>query len=143
MAAGGGAEDEEEPEEPDEFDFVPVEEEPEEPAPLGRRGVIGPEDYVVDFDAVAVVVVERSVHEEEERRHHAEEFEALEWRQAVADNVAANEKAEECVASARSRRRNTSTCAAPARRIERPAPPRRRPFAATSPLSDPTPLLLV
>ena len=33
--------------------------------------------------------------EEEERRRHAEELEALEWRQAVTDNVAANEKAEE------------------------------------------------
>ena len=33
--------------------------------------------------------------EEEERRRHAEELEALEWRQAVADNVTANEKADE------------------------------------------------
>ena len=33
--------------------------------------------------------------EEEERRRHAEELEALEWRQAVADNVATNEKADE------------------------------------------------
>ena len=30
-----------------------------------------------------------------ERRHHAEELEALEWRQAVADNVATKENAEE------------------------------------------------
>ena len=33
--------------------------------------------------------------EEAERQRHAEELEALEWRQAVADNVAANEKAKE------------------------------------------------
>lgn len=42
-------------EEPAPFAFVPVKEEPEEPAPLGRRGVVGPEDYVADFDAVAKV----------------------------------------------------------------------------------------
>ena len=41
------SEDEEGPEELDEFDFVPVKEEPEEPASLGRRGVVGSEDYVV------------------------------------------------------------------------------------------------
>ena len=72
-----------------------MKEEPEEPAPLGRRGVVGPEDYVAEFDAVAAAITERSVREEEERRRHAEELEALEWRQAVADNVAANEKADE------------------------------------------------
>ena len=88
-------EEEEEPEPPASFPFAPVKEEPEEPAPLGRRGVVGPEDYVADFDAVAAAIAERSVREEEERRRHAEELEALEWRQAVADNVAANEKAEE------------------------------------------------
>ena len=85
----------EEPEEPAPFAFVPVKEEPEEPAPLGRRGVVGPEDYVTDFDAVAAAIAERSVREEEERRRHAEDLEALEWRQAVVDNVAANEKADE------------------------------------------------
>ena len=84
-------EDEEEPEEPDAFAFVPVKEEPEEPAPLGRRGVVGPEDYVADFDAVAAAIAERSVREEEEHRRHAEELEDLEWRHAVA----ANEKADE------------------------------------------------
>ena len=86
------SDDEEEEEPPASFAFVPVK---EEPAPLDRRGVVGPEDYVADFDAVAAAIAERSVREEEERRRHAEELEALEWRQAVADNVAANEKAEE------------------------------------------------
>ena len=85
------SEDEEEPEEPDEFDFVPVKEEPEEPAPLGRRGVVGPEDYVADIDTVAAAIAKRSVHEEAERRRHAEELEDLEWRQTVA----AKEKDEE------------------------------------------------
>ena len=46
-------------------------------------------------DAGAAAIAEQSVREEEERRRHAEELKALEWRQAVADNVAANEKAEE------------------------------------------------
>ena len=36
-----------EEEEPAPFAFIPVKEEPEEPALLGRRGVIGPEDYEV------------------------------------------------------------------------------------------------
>ena len=39
-----------EDEESDEFAFVPVK---EDPAPLGRRGVVGPEDYIADVDAVA------------------------------------------------------------------------------------------
>ncbi|KAE8815178.1 CDPK-related protein kinase [Hordeum vulgare] len=86
------SEDEEEPEESDEFDFVPVKEEPEEPVPLGRRGVVGPEDYV---DAVAAAITERSVREEVSRRRHAEELEDLEWREAVAANLAAKEKYEE------------------------------------------------
>ena len=86
------SEDEEEPEEPDEFDFVPVKEEPEEPAPLGHRGVVGLEDYVADVDAVAATIAERSMREEAERRHHAEELEDLEWRQAVAANLAVKEK---------------------------------------------------
>ena len=89
------SDEEDEPEPPTPFAFVPVKEEPEEPAPPGRRGVIRPEDYVADFDAVAAAIAERSVREEEERRRHAKELEALEWRQAVADNVAANEKVEE------------------------------------------------
>ncbi|KAI4995301.1 hypothetical protein ZWY2020_035204 [Hordeum vulgare] len=89
------SEDEEEPEEPAPFAFVPVKEEHEEPAPLGRCGVVGHEDYVADFDAVAAAITERSVREEAERRRHAEELEALQWQQAVAVNVAANEKAEE------------------------------------------------
>ncbi|XBI47249.1 hypothetical protein VPH35_111247 [Triticum aestivum] len=72
--------------------FLPVkrlwsneEEEPEPPAPFA----------FIPFNAVAATITERSVREEEERRRHAEELEALEWRQAVADNVAANEKADE------------------------------------------------
>lgn len=81
----------EDEEEPAPFTFVPVKEEPQEPAPLGRRGVVGSEDYVADFDAVAAAIAERSVREEAERRHHAEELEPLQWQQAVA----ANEKAEE------------------------------------------------
>lgn len=85
----------EDEEEPDEFDFVPVKEEPEEPAPLGRLGVVGPEDYVADVDAVAAAIAERSVREEAERRRHAEELEDLQWRQAVAANLAAKEKDEE------------------------------------------------
>ncbi|KAE8784593.1 ABC transporter B family member 25 [Hordeum vulgare] len=85
----------EDEEEPAPFAFVPVKEEPEEPAPLDRCGVVGPEDYVADFDAVAAAITERSVREEAERRRHAEELEALQWQQAVAANVAANEKAEE------------------------------------------------
>ena len=88
------SDEEEEPEPPAPF-ARPVKEEPEEPAPLGRRGVVGPEDYVAEFDAVAAANAERSVREEEERRRHAEELEALEWRLAIADNVAANEKADE------------------------------------------------
>ncbi|KAE8802753.1 ABC transporter B family member 25 [Hordeum vulgare] len=89
------SEDEEEPEEPGPFAFIPVKEEPEEPAPLGRRGVVGPEDYVADFDAVAAAIAERSVREEAERRRHAEELEALQEQQAVTAKVAANEKAED------------------------------------------------
>ncbi|KAE8767326.1 abc transporter b family member mitochondrial [Hordeum vulgare] len=85
------SEDEEEPEEPTPFAFFLVKEEPEEPAPLGFRGVVGLEDYVADFDAVATAIAERSVREEAERRRHAEELEALQWQQPVA----ANEKAEE------------------------------------------------
>ncbi|KAE8788925.1 CDPK-related protein kinase [Hordeum vulgare] len=73
------SEDEEEPEEPAPFAFVPVKEEPEEPSLLGRRGVVGPEDYVADFDAVAAAITERSVREEAERRRHTEELEALQW----------------------------------------------------------------
>ena len=78
-------------EEPAPFAFVPVKEEPEEPAPLGRREVIGPEDYVADVDSVAAAIAEWSVRKDAERPRHAEELEDLEWRQAVA----ANEKAEE------------------------------------------------
>ncbi|KAE8798434.1 putative inactive receptor kinase [Hordeum vulgare] len=58
----------EDEEEPAPFAFVPVKEEPDEPAPLGLRGVVGPQDYVADFDVVAAAIVERSVREEAERR---------------------------------------------------------------------------
>ena len=61
-------------EEPDDFEFVPVKEEPEE---LGRRGVIGPEDFVADVDAVAAAIAERSLREEAERHRHHQELEDL------------------------------------------------------------------
>ena len=82
----------EEPEEPKDFEFVPVKEEPEE---LGRRGVVEPEDFVADADAVAASIAERSVREEAERRRHHEELKDLEFRQAVAANLAAKEKDDE------------------------------------------------
>ncbi|KAE8800422.1 ABC transporter B family member 25 [Hordeum vulgare] len=53
---------------------VAVREEPEE---LGRRGVVGPEDFVADVDAIAAAIAERSLHEEAERRRHDEEIEDL------------------------------------------------------------------
>ncbi|KAE8784627.1 CDPK-related protein kinase [Hordeum vulgare] len=40
-------------------DVVAVKEEPEE---LGRRGVVGPEDFVTDVGAVAAAIAERSLH---------------------------------------------------------------------------------
>ncbi|KAE8791944.1 CDPK-related protein kinase [Hordeum vulgare] len=46
---------------------------------------------VVDFNAVAAAIAERSVREEAERRHHAAELEALQWQQAVAANEKAGE----------------------------------------------------
>ncbi|KAE8781650.1 CDPK-related protein kinase [Hordeum vulgare] len=55
-------------------DVVAVEEEPEE---LGCRGVVGPEDFVADVNAVAAAIAERSLHEEAERRRHDEEIEDL------------------------------------------------------------------
>ncbi|KAE8784952.1 CDPK-related protein kinase [Hordeum vulgare] len=58
-------------------DVVAVKEEPEE---LGRRGVVGPEDFVADVDAVAAAIAERSLHEEAECRRHDEEIEDLQWR---------------------------------------------------------------
>ncbi|KAF6996656.1 hypothetical protein CFC21_012974 [Triticum aestivum] len=125
------SDEEEEPEPPAPFAFVSVK---EEPAPLSFRGVVGPEDYVADFDAVAAAIAEQSMREEEERRRHAEELEALEWRQAAA----ANEKADEWRRIRAEQAEKYVICAAPARRIERPAPPRCRPVAATSPPSDPT-----
>ncbi|XBI81660.1 hypothetical protein VPH35_090516 [Triticum aestivum] len=133
------SDEEEEPEPPAPFAFVPVKEEPGEPAPLGRHGVIGPEDYVTVFDAISVAIAEWSVRKEEERRRHAEELEALQWRQAVVDNVVANEKADEWQCIRKEQTEKYVVSAAQARRIERPAPPRRRPVAATSPPSDPTP----
>ncbi|KAE8813645.1 CDPK-related protein kinase [Hordeum vulgare] len=75
----------EEPEDVEE-ELIPVKEEPEE---LGRRGVVGPEDFVADVDAVAAAIAERSLHEAAERRRHDEKIEDLEWRQAVEANLAA------------------------------------------------------
>ncbi|KAE8771548.1 ABC transporter B family member 25 [Hordeum vulgare] len=74
-------------EEPEEV--VAVKEEPEE---LGCRGVIGPEDFVADVDAVAAAIVERSLHEEAERRRHDKEIDDLHWRQAVEVNLATKAK---------------------------------------------------
>ncbi|KAE8774066.1 CDPK-related protein kinase [Hordeum vulgare] len=73
-------------------DIVAVKEEPEE---LGRRGVVGPEDFVADVDAVAAAIAERSLHEEAERRRHGEEIEYLQWLQAVETNLAAKTKDDE------------------------------------------------
>ncbi|KAE8800566.1 CDPK-related protein kinase [Hordeum vulgare] len=55
-------------------DVVAVKEEPEE---LGRRRVVGPEDFVADVEAVAAAIAERSLHEEAERRRHDEEIKDL------------------------------------------------------------------
>ncbi|KAE8781439.1 CDPK-related protein kinase [Hordeum vulgare] len=55
-------------------DVVDVKEEPEE---LGRREVVGPEDFAADVDAVAAAIAENSLHEEAERRRHDEEIEDL------------------------------------------------------------------
>ncbi|KAE8781899.1 CDPK-related protein kinase [Hordeum vulgare] len=77
-------------EEPEEV--VAVKEEPEE---LGHHGVVGPEDFVADVDAVAAAITERSLHEEAERRRHDEEIEDLQWRQAVEANLAAKAKDDE------------------------------------------------
>ncbi|KAE8784509.1 CDPK-related protein kinase [Hordeum vulgare] len=76
-------------EEPEDVEFVPVKEEPEE---LGRRGVVGPEDFVADVDAIAAAIAERSVHEEAEHRHYDEKIEDLQWRQAVKANLVAKAK---------------------------------------------------
>ncbi|KAE8803750.1 CDPK-related protein kinase [Hordeum vulgare] len=87
-------------EEPQDVEFVPVKEEPEE---LGRRGVVGPEDFVADVDAVAAAIAERSVREEAERRGHEEEIEDLQWRQAVTTNLAAKARTTSGGASARTK----------------------------------------
>ncbi|KAE8810548.1 CDPK-related protein kinase [Hordeum vulgare] len=83
-----------------------------------ERGVVGPEDFVADVDAVAAAIAERSVREETERRRHDEKIEDLEWRQAVEANLAAKAKDDEWWRITRSRGRCTSISAAPARRIE-------------------------
>ncbi|KAE8793081.1 CDPK-related protein kinase [Hordeum vulgare] len=79
-------------EEPEDVDFVPVKEETEE---LGRRGVVGPEDFVADVDAVEAAIAESSVHEEAERRRHDEKIEDLQWRQAAEANLAVKAKDDE------------------------------------------------
>ncbi|KAE8799632.1 CDPK-related protein kinase [Hordeum vulgare] len=53
--------------------------------------MVGPEDYVADFDAVVAAIAERSVREEAERRLHAEELEAPQWQHPVAANAKAEE----------------------------------------------------
>ncbi|KAE8793092.1 ABC transporter B family member 25 [Hordeum vulgare] len=73
-------------------DVVAVKEEPEE---LGRRGVVLPEDFIADVDAVATAIAERSLHEEAERRRHDEKIEDLQWRQAVEANLATKAKDDE------------------------------------------------
>lgn len=70
-------------------DVVAVKKEPEE---LGRRGVVGPKDFVADVDAVAAAIAERSLHEEAEHRRHDEEIEVLQLRQAVETNLVAKAK---------------------------------------------------
>ncbi|KAE8792712.1 ABC transporter B family member 25 [Hordeum vulgare] len=77
-------------EEPEEV--IVVKKEPEE---LGRRRVIGLEDFVADVDAVEAAIAERSLHDEAERRRHDEEIEDLQLRQAVEANLAAKAKDEE------------------------------------------------
>ena len=67
-------------EEPEEIEVVAVKQEPEE---IERRGVVGPEDFVADVDAVAAAIAERSLREEAERRRHDEELEALMLQQTV------------------------------------------------------------
>ena len=79
-------------EEPKGVEIDPVKEEPEE---LGRRGVVGPEDFVADVDTVAAAIAERSLREEAERRRHQEELEDLVFQQAVVVNLAAKEKDDE------------------------------------------------
>ncbi|KAE8795343.1 CDPK-related protein kinase [Hordeum vulgare] len=78
--------------EPEDVEFVPVKEEPEE---LGRRGVVGQEDFVADVDAVVAAIAERSMHKEAERRRHDEKNEDLQWRQAVEANLTAKAKDDE------------------------------------------------
>nr|XP_020175047.1 uncharacterized protein LOC109760651 [Aegilops tauschii subsp. strangulata] len=62
---------------------------------IGSRGVVGPEDFVADADAVAAAIAECSLREEAERRRHQEELEDLMFQQAVAANLAAKEKDDE------------------------------------------------
>ncbi|KAE8774315.1 CDPK-related protein kinase [Hordeum vulgare] len=73
-------------------DVVAVKEESEE---LGRHGVVGPEDFVADVDAIASAIAEHSLHEKAERQCHDEEIEDLQWRQAVEANLAAKAKDDE------------------------------------------------
>nr|XP_020164056.1 uncharacterized protein LOC109749520 [Aegilops tauschii subsp. strangulata] len=91
-SAAGGEIFREWSEELEETEFVPVKQEPEE---LGNRGVIGPEDFVVDVDAVAAAIAEWSLREEAERWCHHEELEDLVFQQAFAANLAAKEKDDE------------------------------------------------
>ena len=79
-------------EEPEEIEVVAVKQEPEE---IERRGVVGPEDFVANVDAVAAAIAERSLCKEAERRSHDEELEDLILKQAVAANLVVKEKDDE------------------------------------------------
>ena len=79
-------------EEPEEIEVVAVKQEPEE---IVRRGVVGPEDFVADVDAVTVAIAERSLREEAEHRRHHEELDYLVFQQAITANFAAKEKEDE------------------------------------------------
>ena len=81
----------EESEDPEEIQVVSV----KELEKFERRGVVGPEDFVADFDAIAATIAERSLREEAERRRHDEELEDIILKQAVAANLAAKDKDDE------------------------------------------------
>ena len=79
-------------EEPEEIEVVAVKQEPED---FVRRGVVGPEDFVADVDAVTAAIAERSLREEAECRRYHEELDDLVFQQAVVANLAAKEKDDE------------------------------------------------
>ena len=79
-------------EEPEEIELIAIKQEPEE---IERRGVVRPEDFVADVDAVAAAIAERSLREEAERRRHDEELEDLQLKQAIVANLVAKDKDDE------------------------------------------------